>query len=151
MPKRETKTLENKIKEDSKRVNEINTLITKIYDDWLSGKIKEKTFNMLLDKYQSEQVTLEESITNTNKILEGIGAKDDDIEKWLNIIKKYTDTDTLDSSILNELIEKIIVHEREIVDGNLIPKIEIHYKFIGNALEGTFLSKKNNLSIFLNS
>lgn len=56
----------------------------------------------------------------------------DNIEKFLPIIWKYTDIEELDARILNELIEKIVIHEKEVdKDGNKSQRIDIYYKFIG--------------------
>lgn len=54
------------------------------------------------------------------------------IHKWIELIKKHKDIKTLDKETLNELISKIYVHEKEIVDGEITQIIEIHYNFIGN-------------------
>ena len=50
----------------------------------------------------------------------------------MNLIKKYTVIDQLDAAILNELIDKIEVHEAEKIDGKRVQKVDIYYRFIGN-------------------
>ena len=52
--------------------------------------------------------------------------------KWIKLIKKHKDIKTLDKENLNELISKIYVHEKEIVDGEITQTIDIYYNFIGN-------------------
>lgn len=57
---------------------------------------------------------------------------EDGIYKWIELIKKHKNIKKLDKETLNELISKIYVHEKEVVDGEIIQTIEIYYNFIGN-------------------
>lgn len=57
----------------------------------------------------------------------------DNFEKYLTLIRKYTDVEELNAYILNELIEKIVVHEKVVdEDGNKSQQIDIYYKYVGN-------------------
>ena len=52
--------------------------------------------------------------------------------QFLPLIQKYTDIQELNAHILNELIEKIVVHEKEIgADGTKTQQVDIYYRFIG--------------------
>ena len=62
-------------------------------------------------------------------------SKEVNIYKWIELIKKHKNIQKLDKETLNELISKIYVHEKEIVDGKSTQLIEIHYNFIGNTVE----------------
>ena len=63
-------------------------------------------------------------------------------DKFVNLIKKYTVIDQLDAAILNELIDKIVVHHKEIAeDGRVFQQVEIYYRFIGK-LEHAVESEK---------
>ena len=53
-------------------------------------------------------------------------------ERFLPLIQKYTDITELNAHILNELIEKIVVHEKQVdEDGVKSQEVDIYYKFIG--------------------
>lgn len=54
------------------------------------------------------------------------------VYKWIELIKKHKNIKKPDKETLNELISKIYVHEKEVVDGEITQIIEIHYNFIGN-------------------
>ena len=54
------------------------------------------------------------------------------VYKWIELIKKHKNIKKLDKETLNELISKIYVHEKEIVDGEITQTIDIYYNFIGN-------------------
>ena len=56
----------------------------------------------------------------------------DNVEQFVPLIQKYTDIQELTPHILNELIEKIVVHEKKVEeDGSKSQMVEIHYKFVG--------------------
>ena len=56
----------------------------------------------------------------------------DDAQKWIDLIAKYTELTELTAPLLNELIDKIVVHEAyKDADGNRTQEIEIYYRFIG--------------------
>ena len=65
---------------------------------------------------------------------------------FLKIVRKYTDIKELTPEILNEFIDKIIVHHREKVFGETIQKVEIYYKMIGY-IELPELSKSEKRSL----
>lgn len=53
-------------------------------------------------------------------------------ERFLPLIQKYTDITELNAHILNELIERIVVHEKWVdEDGIKSQEVDIYYKFIG--------------------
>lgn len=54
------------------------------------------------------------------------------MEKWVLLIKKYRDIQTLDRYIANELLDKVYIGEPQVVDGVKRQKIDIHYRFVGN-------------------
>ena len=87
---------------------------------------------MLSGKYQDEQLKLEsEIVTRKDKLRETVQSKDN-AEKWLSLIRKYTNLTMLTAPILNERIEKIVVHEAtKDKDGKRIQKDEIYYRFVG--------------------
>ena len=53
-------------------------------------------------------------------------------EKWLALVRKYTELTELNAVLLNELIEKILVYEAvKGEDGEIVQEIEIYYRFVG--------------------
>lgn len=59
----------------------------------------------------------------------------DNVKHFAGIITEYTDIRYLDASILNKLIQKIVVHQREKgEDGKYTQQIDIYYQFIGMSL-----------------
>ncbi len=115
-----------------KRKMELDKLFTKLYEDWVAGRITEYNFNMLSQKYQAEQQELIEKIDRLNKELSKSQQTKVDAEKWIALIKQYANPTELTAELLNTLIEKIVVHEATTAeDGMKDQEIEIYYRFIG--------------------
>lgn len=119
------------IKKSEKRLIELDALFAKLYEDRLQDKINERNFNMLTAKYQQEQDELNELIeTLSVKLRE----EKDDIsnkQKWVALIRQYTDPQELTAPLLNALIEKILIHKSVETEDGKEQEVEIFYRFIG--------------------
>ncbi len=115
-----------------KRLNELDNLLAKIYEDRLNEKINERNFSMLSQKYQQEQGELETKIEALTAQLASTKEQEDSVNKWIDLIKQFSSPTELTAELLNTLIEKILVHEAtKDADGNKIREIEIIYRFVG--------------------
>lgn len=126
------KKAESELKKVQKRQSEIDSLFARMYEDRVTGKITERNFSMLSDKYQTEQETLAQTIDSLQQQLAQDSQETEDAGKWIALIKQHTSPTELTAELLNALIEKILVHEADKdEDGNRIQKVEIYYRFIG--------------------
>ena len=115
-----------------KRKVEVDRLFAKMYEDWSSGRITEYNFKMLSQKYQTEQQDLVEKINRLKTELAAEKQTTVDAEKWIALIKQYSEPTELTAEMLNTLIEKIVVHEAvKDSDGTRTQEIEIFYRFVG--------------------
>ena len=115
-----------------KRKAEVDRLFVKLYEDWTSGRITEYNFKMLSQKYQAEQQELVEKIDRLKSELAAEKQTAADAEKWIAIIKQYSEPTELTAEMLNTLIERIVVHEAvKDSDGIRTQEIEILYRFVG--------------------
>ena len=115
-----------------KRKAEVDRLFVKLYEDWTSGRITEYNFKMLSQKYQAEQQELVEKIEKLKSELATEKQTTADAEKWIALIKQYSNPTELTVEVLNTLIEKIVVHEAiKDYDGTRTQEIEIFYRFVG--------------------
>ena len=122
----------SELKKAQKRQSEIDTLFSRMYEDRVTGKITERNFTMLSDKYQTEQEMLIQTIDSLQQQLTQDTQETADAEKWIALIKQYASPAELTSELLNALIEKILVHEAvKDEDGNRVQEVEIYYRFIG--------------------
>ena len=120
------------LKKTDKRIDELSKILNKLYEDLALEKISEERYQSMAPGYEREQLQLKEK----REMMAAEIARNDEvyenIEKFLPIIWKYTDIQELTAQILNELIEKIVVHEKVIAeDGTKSQQVDIYYKFIG--------------------
>ena len=107
----------------------VNNQIRK--DRYAMGKITEKRFEMLSADYEKEQAELEEIIAADIAELEVFTTDKDRAQQFLSIAKRYTDFSQLTTPMVNEFVDKILVHAPEKIDGERTMEIEIYLKFIG--------------------
>ena len=55
-----------------------------------------------------------------------------DAKEFSSLVKQYTNITELTEELLHTLIEKIVVHEKKVIDGDTLMRIDIYYRFIGN-------------------
>lgn len=127
-----TKKQATELSKAEKRKAEVDRLFAKMYEDWAAGRITEYNFNMLSQKYQSEQQSLSEQIEALQAKLTAQEQSTADAENWVKLIRQYTDPTELTAELLNTLIEKILIHEAvKQPDGSREQEVEIFYRFVG--------------------
>lgn len=128
----DNKSLTAEIEKLNKRLDEIDRLLVKLYEDRIQGNLNERNFELLIEKYQKEQNEAKDSIS---RIVEKLSSKEDDehnVSRFVSVLKEFIEPTKLTPQLLNALIEKIVVHEASLKeDGTKEQKIEIYYKFIG--------------------
>ena len=102
-----------------------------IYQDNVFGKITDDRFRNLSFNYDKEQQELEIKIEQLSKDIENTEKKDTDLTQFISNVKKYTEITELTPEILNELIEKILIHQAEKIDGRKVQEIDIYYRSVG--------------------
>lgn len=125
------KALEKELKKNQKRCSELDALIEGLFEANFTGKISDKRFKTMTDKYEAEQVELETSISNNEKELAQLQVDADNVDRFLDLAKRYTDFSELTTPMLNEFVDKIIVHEAEKIDGERTQEVEVYLNFIG--------------------
>ena len=110
---------------------ELNTLIRKIYEDKVGGSLSEKRFEILSAEYENEQAALEQSIENLQAELNGFNADSVRADRFIEIVKRHTDFSELTAPMINEFIEKIIVHEADRSNGEREQQVDVYLNFIG--------------------
>ena len=115
-----------------KRKAEVDRLFARMYEDRVNGTITEQNFMMLSQKYQTEQAELTEKIEKNTAELSEVSQTEADAEKWITLVKQYSAPKELDATLLNALIEKIVVHEAEKDEYGLRTQdVDIYYRFVG--------------------
>ena len=115
-----------------KRSGELEKLICKIYEDNALGKLPDARYRALDAQYAKEQDALEIEIAELEKAVTGYEQSQKSAEKFIALIDKYENFDTLTNTMLNEFVEKILVHERARKGTqDTTQEIEIHFNFLG--------------------
>ena len=129
--KESIRSLKRKIAQDTKRVNELNMLMKKLYEDNISGKLSDKRFEFMLSEFENEQDTIEISMENAKAEIEKYESATVRADKFIELVKRYTDFSELTTPMLNEFVEKILVHEADYSSGERVQEVEIYLNFIG--------------------
>lgn len=125
------KDAKRKLNKDRKRISELDKIIKKLYESFAVGRISEERFDSLLSEYEMEQKELQASVKANEERLSAFEEDTAKAEQFMELAKKYTDFSELTTPMINEFIDKIIVHAPEKIDGDRVQEIEIHLKFIG--------------------
>ena len=127
----EAKKLKAALKHQEKRYAELDILLKKVYEDNALGRLPDKRYEMLSAGYEKEQAELEQFIKACREQLTQYDEDTDRTEEFLALVHKYTDITELTPVIINEFVDKILVHKAEKIDGERVMEIEIYLNFIG--------------------
>ena len=128
---KDNKRQRQQLQKDKYRSKEIDSIIQKLYEDNLLGKISDERFVKLSQSYEEEQRQLQTSISDLTEKLTKQQEDNLNISKFMTRILKYTELPELTVEIVNELIDKIVIHKPTCTKRNRIIQIDIYYNFIG--------------------
>ena len=128
---KDNKRQRQQLQKDEHRSKEIDNIIQKLYEDNLLGKISDERFVKLSQSYEEEQRQLQTSISDLTEKLTKQQEDSLNISKFMARISKYTELAKLTIEIVNELIDKIVIHKPTGTKHNRIIQIDIYYNFIG--------------------
>ena len=99
--------------EAKRRMMDLDDLIKGLYENFTLGRLPERQFNRLMTEYDTEQSNLEQRISELETATERISTKAVQIDKFVRLVKKYRDFEELTTPMLNDFIEKVVIHEAE--------------------------------------
>ena len=115
------------------RLQELERLMCRIYEDMILNKIPNSRYEILNNQYETEQITLSKEIKDLEQQVSRYEKETDRAKKFISLISRYENFDELTTTMINEFVEKIIVHERDRKGSQTSKqKIEIYFNFIGN-------------------
>lgn len=127
----EAEGIQKKLRYGERRYNELDGIIKKLYESYVTGKISEKRFEMLSAEYENEQSHLSDEIRQIKSELQTYEDDEKRTNQFLELAEKYTQFSALTPYMINEFIEKIIIHAADKTSGERVQEIEIHLKFTG--------------------
>lgn len=136
--KNSEKELNKELKQNQKdyeqaqaRIVALDRIVQNLYEDNVFGKISDERFKKMSLDYESEQKELTGKVAALKEKLESAKEQSMNTDRFLALIKKYTEIKELDAEIIRAFIDKIIVFKAEKVDGKRQQRIRIFYNCIG--------------------
>ena len=115
------------------RIQELERLMCRIYEDMILEKIPSSRYEILNSQYETEQRVLSKEIEDLDLAISRYEKETDKTRKFISLISRYENFDELTNTMINEFVEKIIIHERDRKGSQTSKqKIEIYFNFIGN-------------------
>ena len=135
----EVKKQRTRLATAKQRVSELEVLLCKIYEDNILGKLSDSRYATLDAQYEKEQTELTAEISALEKAVKSYEKHEKDADRFIDLIDKYENFDKLTIAMLNEFIEKILVHERD-RKGSIqtTQEVEIYFNFVGRFVPPAF-------------
>ena len=125
------------------RDNELDGLYERIYEDNLAGKLSDERYKKMANRYENEQAEISERIKKIRSELDRLNSQSMSTDMFISTIRQYTRAKKLTPRMVNELIERIEVHQSEKIDGEWVQKLTIYYNCIG----ALFIPDTENLPV----
>ncbi len=124
-------TLQKEQQKLQKRLQELERLMSALYEDKVSGKLPAESFSLLMSRNETERNAQQTKLERITAQLDNRNQQTLHIDEWMKTIRKYLHLETLNRSIIDELIEHIEIGEKKVVDGKTTQDIKIFYRFVG--------------------
>lgn len=117
----------------TKRISQIPTLIQRAFEQNIEGKLPDDIYSEMVNGYQKERIELATKQNELTTVIEQVEADSTGVQHFLELVDRYTNVQQLDRALLNNLIEKIVVHLPELdpETGKKNQRITIYYRFVG--------------------
>ncbi|MBO6267171.1 MAG: DUF4368 domain-containing protein, partial [Synergistaceae bacterium] len=121
----------NKLAANKKRVEEIDRIIARLYEDNIIGKLTDERFAKMTAAFENEQKELEQSIVRHEAELKEADKAQVDLHMLLKGLREFTELRELTPAIVNTLIRRIEVHNCVRSDGHKRVKVDVYFTAIG--------------------
>ncbi len=114
-----------------KRMEDLDRIIQRLYEDSVLGKLSDMRFQKLSAQYEMEQEEIRQLSAALEKEIAEESEHVSDVGRFLQLAEQYSEIQELDASTVNELIEKIVIHNPEKIGGRKHVTIEIYFTYVG--------------------
>ncbi|NBI79738.1 DUF4368 domain-containing protein [Anaerotruncus colihominis] len=129
--KKELAAKRRQLTQAERRIEELDRLFKRIYEDNANGKLSDSRFQMLSDVYDQEQEELREKLLQLNEEIIQQEEQAENIDRFISKIRKYLDLDELTPAILNDMVKAVYVHAPDKSSGHREQQIDISYDLVG--------------------
>ena len=120
-----------KLKQDEKRLAELDRLFIRLYEDNVNGKVSDQRFAMMSAAYEDEQENLKAEVQTLQKEVEAQERQLDNLEQFIQLAHKYIDLQELTPYALRELVKAIYIEASDKSSGKRRQGIRIAYDLVG--------------------
>jgi len=123
-----------------RRISELEKLILRIYEDNILGRLSDDRYNVLDQQYAKEQQKLKLELADLRSYIASVEHGNESVNKFVALVDKYQNFNELTTTMLNEFVEKILIHERD-RKGSIqtTQEIEIYFNFVGKFVPPSLL------------
>ena len=125
------KSHKRQIAKNEKRIAELDLLFKKTYEDFAAGRLTEKRFEQLSGGYESEQTELEKQTAEIRAELTQFDSDSVRADKFMELVKRYTDFSELTPAMLHEFVDKVVVYEADKSSGVRQQRVDVYLNYIG--------------------
>ena len=129
--KKELAAKRRQLTQAQRRIEELDRLFKRIYEDNISGKINDSRFQKLSVDYENEQTELTEKMLLWEQEIAKQEEEADSIEQFIRRAKKYPELTELTPAILNDLVNKVYVCAPDKSSGHRVQDVRISLACIG--------------------
>lgn len=117
------------------RLGEIDKIISRLYEDKVVGELSAERFATMLAGFEGEQVGLRKRCEELRVLIAEDKGKTDGADRFIRLVRQFTDITELTAEIAATLIEKVVVGQAGKVEGRKTQRVRIIYNFIGDVSE----------------
>ena len=102
-----------------------------MFEDHALHRIPDERYAVMSDKYGAEYREVKSRMAELESLQIEFQAREKEASRFADLVEQYTNIEELTSPLLHTLIDRVVVHEKEEIDGEVVMRIEIYYRFIG--------------------
>ena len=129
--KKELAAKRRQLTQAERRIEELDRIFKRIYEDNVNGKLSDSRFQMLSDDYEQEQEELREKLLQLNEEIIQQEEQAENIDRFISKVRKYLDLDELTPALLNDMVKAVYVHAPDKSSGHREQQIDISYDLVG--------------------
>ena len=129
--KKELAAKRRQLTQGERRIEELDRLFKRIYEDNANGKLSDSRFQMLSDDYEQEQKELREKLLRLNEEITEQEEQSENIDRFISKVRKYLDLEELTPAVLNDMVKAVYVHAPDKSKGHREQQIDISYDLVG--------------------
>jgi len=128
----EMKRQQKRIPQITSRLEQIDKVVNKLYEDYALGNIEQDRHQQLTQNYTAEYAALKKELAEIQAHLSDHENASQRAKKFIKLVENYCEFTDLTPTAINEFISKIVIHERDIKRAKQTPQyVEVYFNYIG--------------------